>query len=89
MTRIRGTDDQLKSNAIRGEYPRSRHGSKDKIHGEVRAMEVGLLVLIGLVTVLFFLGICVAAHEQQRARRTQDKGDAYRLRDQSTRHTLN
>jgi hypothetical protein len=51
-------------------------------------MEAALVVLIGIVAALVFLGVCVAAREQQSARQTQDHGDAYRLRDQSTRRTL-
>jgi hypothetical protein len=52
-------------------------------------MDLAVLVLIGAaVALLFFLGICVAAREKEHTTRTQYKGDAYRLRDDSTRHTL-
>jgi hypothetical protein len=46
-------------------------------------MEAAVLSIIGIVIALLLLGICVGAQEQET--RTQDKGDAYRLRDQSTR----
>ena len=52
-------------------------------------MEAAVLSIIGVVIVLFLLGICVNAREQEQETRTQDKGDAYRLRDQSTRHMPN
>ena len=52
-------------------------------------MGLVVLALIGsAVALLFFLGICVAAREKEHTMRTQSKGDAYRLRDDSTRHTL-
>ena len=52
-------------------------------------MDLAVLALIGVaVALLFFLGICVAAWQKELTMRTQYKGDAYRLRDDSTRHTL-
>jgi hypothetical protein len=48
-------------------------------------MEAAVLSIIGIVIALLLLGICVGALEQEQETRTQDKGDAYRLRDQSTR----
>ena len=56
---------------------------------EAELMDMVVLALIGAaVASLFFLGICVAAREKEHTMRTQDKGDSYRLRDDSTRHTL-
>jgi hypothetical protein len=49
-------------------------------------MEATVLSVIGIAMALLVLGICVIARDQQQGTRKQDKGDAYRLRDQSTRH---
>ena len=44
-------------------------------------MEATVLSIIGFVIALFLRGICMNAREQEQETRTQDKGDAYRLRD--------
>ena len=51
-------------------------------------MEVALLSLIGLVFAMLLLGVCVCASEQRETMRTEDKGDAYRIRSESTRQKL-
>jgi len=50
---------------------------------EVSDMEI--VAILCLVMGLLLVGVCVAAREQEQQRRTKDKGDAYRLRSDSTR----
>jgi len=58
-------------------------------NSEAELMDLVVLALIGsAVALLFLLGICVSAREKEHTTRKQYKGDAYRLRDDSTRHTL-
>jgi hypothetical protein len=53
---------------------------------EWRNMEaVIVLIGIGLAMALLLLGICVNACEREQETKTEDKGDAYRLRADSTR----
>jgi hypothetical protein len=48
-------------------------------------MDDAVLWVIGIAMALLLLGACVAASEREQQRRTQDRGDAYRLRSGSIR----
>jgi hypothetical protein len=44
-----------------------------------------ILFVIGIALALLLVGSCVAASEREQEARRRDKGDAYRLRSDSTR----